>query len=77
VLPEQAEEVEPGRRGDAALVHEAAGVVEDRDLDPGVVDLKAGSSDHAAHVDGSVVAEAHRRSCGVRAFRVPSRGLWC
>ena len=65
MLPRQAEEVEAGRLRHAALVHDAAVLVEHRDVDPRVVDAEAGCPDDGADVELGAVGEAHRRSGGV------------
>src|SRR5215212_1800776 len=66
VLPGQADEVEPGRFGHAALVHDRALSIEYRHVDPGVVEAEASGPNHRADVQLGVVAELHRRAGGVK-----------
>ena len=70
VLPGQAEEVEAGRLGHAAPVHDRAALVEYRHVDPGVVEPEAGRPDHRADVELGAVAERHRRAGGLEGPRV-------
>ena len=57
MLPWQAEEVEAGGRCDAALLDEAAVVVEDWGVDPSVVYAEARCPDDGSDVDGRAVGE--------------------
>src|SRR3954451_14036107 len=65
VLPGQADEVQAGRFGDAALVYHRALRVEHRHIDPGVVEPESGGPDGALHVELGVIAERDRRAGGV------------
>jgi hypothetical protein len=59
VQPRQAEEVQAGRLGDAALVHEAALAVEDGGIDPRVVGPEAGRPDDSPRVELLAILEGH------------------
>src|SRR3954453_21432622 len=65
VLPGQADEVQAGRFGDAALVHDRALGIEYRHVDPGVIEPEPGGPDYALNVELAVLAESHRCVLGV------------
>ena len=65
VLPGEAEEVEAGDIGDAAAVAQAPVLVEDRQLDPGVVGAIARRPDDGVDLELAAVFEANRVPVGV------------
>src|SRR5439155_6987679 len=65
VLPGEAQDVEPRDIGDAAAVTQAAVLVEDRQLDPGVVGAVPGRPDHGLDFDVAAVLDANRVAVGV------------
>src|SRR5215207_7565699 len=66
VLPGQPEEVEPGRLSDTALVDDAAGVIEDRGVDPGMVDSEPGGPHDGGDVDLGLIFEPDGRAVGAQ-----------
>src|SRR3954467_4438038 len=60
VLPGEAEEVQAGDVGDTAAVAQAAVLVGDVEIDPGVVGPVAGRPDDGVDVELRAVGEAHR-----------------
>ena len=65
MLPREPEEVQAGRGGDAAVVHEARRVVEHRDVDEAVIDREAGGPDHRGGRQTRAVGEDDFRALGI------------
>ena len=65
MLPGEAEEAEAGDIGDAAAVTQAPLLVEDRQLDPGVVGAVARRPDDGVDLELAAVLEASRSPLGV------------
>ena len=59
VLPEQAEEVQAGDVGEAALVADPCLLVEDRELHEGVVEPEPGRPHHPVDREPRAVVERH------------------
>ena len=69
VLPGQAEEVQTGQLGDAALVLDLPAGVEDGQLDERVVEPEAGRPDDGVDGDLGAVGEGHRGALGAGGAR--------